>query len=339
MEESSNQHSNSMAEVARSWLSNHWLVMLMIFVGGIIVLAILKVINQLFNGNGPVSKGVADVLGTLANFANGLINGCTAQSDCVATTSADCTSKTGCGWYTPPTAGKDGSCVNTTGKAPSSGSFFAPSCILGIGSLIWLSGLVIVFIIKPIVARLNRKNANVDVASQTSGESVEDIVNEVAKKSIKDADVAQKTLEAEKGRDLNSVEMTQLGKQTANININIRALESINGQSGVTPAERALQSQNVQDNYAKDSQQYEDEAKHEGMSNDDIKTSEDAAEEATGHSIDILNIISNNALYNIHTPLITLKYYIEIIKRKNLQLSNNHIEYLNKYTSYYKNIM
>ena len=95
MEESSNQHSNSMAEVARSWLSNHWLVMLMIFVGGIIVLAILKVINQLFNGNGPVSKGVADVLGTLANFANGLINGCTAQSDCVATTSADCASKTG----------------------------------------------------------------------------------------------------------------------------------------------------------------------------------------------------------------------------------------------------
>jgi hypothetical protein len=332
-------NNSSSTEKPGTWIAHHWVTIVMVFVGGIIVLGILKVVSQLFSSNGPLAKGVADVLGGVANLTNGMISGCTSQSACDATTQQDCNNQTGCEWDIPPTSGSAGSCLNTTGREKSNGSFFSTSCVLGMGSIFALCGAIVYFIIGPIVKRLtSKKNEQLDAAEQISGKSGNELRTEAVKKSIKTGEEAKKELEKQRGKPGSDIEMVELGKQSANISTRDIRVDIIT-KSGSDPQTIAKDTQSAQDAYARDRAQQEQEAKEQGMSQDDIKESEDAVEKAAGdHPLALMNIINDNIRYNIPVLPLTLKYYMEIIKRKNLQLLPHHVQYLNKYHNYYKNI-
>ena len=334
-----NSSSDSLTKNPGEWLSHHWVTIIMVFIGGIIVLGILKVISQLFGGNSPLANGVGDVLGSIANVTNGMVSGCTSQSACDATAKDTCNKQTGCEWDTPPTSGAAGSCINTTGRDKSDGSFFSTSCVLGMASIFALCGSIVFFIIGPILRNIfSKKNEQLDAAKQVSGKTGKEILKEAVNKSIKTGEEAKKALEKEKGRSGSDIEMVELGKQSANVSTRDIRIDIIR-KSGSDPQTIAKETQAAQDTYARDRKQEADEAVEKGMSPDDVKDSEDAVEKAAGdHPLALLNIINDNARYNIPVLPLTLSYYMEIIKRKNLQLLPHHVQYLNKYHNYYKNI-
>ena len=328
---------SSKNETPGSFLAHHWVTMLMVFIGGIIVIGFLKVISQLFNSNGPLAKGIADAAGAFANFFNGITSGCwTTQDSCDGVSEQACSKQTGCEWTPSKTAGAAGLCINTTGLKPQKGSFASPSCFLGMFTIFSLCGVIVLKIFGPIISYfLSKKNDNIDIASKTSDTPVSKVREDVIKESFKTADEANKLKEENTKKPSTDIEMVTIGKQSYHVEALNKALDSINGQSGVDAKTRAAQQQQSMDTYTKDLEQVQKDARDSGMSDNDIKDVDNAVDEASGHHVEMLDIISNNVHYNIPVMPITLKYYINIIKRKNLQLQDHQINYLNKYKNYF----
>jgi hypothetical protein len=127
------------------WLSHHFVLIVMIIVGGILLIGLLKFLSQLFNGTGPVSKGVGDILGSGAHFIDGIVNGCTAQANCSNEGSMDdCIKGNGCSWKESTKSGDEESavCVNTTGREVGTGSLISTSCVFGLGFLMYIGASV-----------------------------------------------------------------------------------------------------------------------------------------------------------------------------------------------------
>ena len=124
--------------------------------------------------------------------------------------------------------------------------------------------------------------------------------------------------------------MTTIGKESAHVEVLNRALDSINGQSGVNAETKSRELQQSMDTYAKAREDFQTEARDAGVSEENLKEIDDAIDKVSEHPVEILDIISNNVKYNIHPGPQSLKYYIDVIRRKNLQLQlkDHHINYL-----------
>ena len=267
----------------KSSTNNNWMKIVLYIIGGIVLIGILKTLTQLFSSHGPIQDGVAEAMGAAANLVNGLINGCEAQGECNSTDEKGCGSEQGCKWTPSTTSGQPGSCLNTTGKDPTSGSFFAPSCILGMGSIFALCGLLLLTVIGPLIrAALSKKNENRDIASKTTGKSESEVFETVAKESKTTAEEAKKKLEAkEDAKPLTDAKAKELGKAAVNVESRKVAQEGTNGQSGVSAADNAQKQQEIKDNFQKDMNDHiEEMKKNSEISETDAKDIYDAVEGA-----------------------------------------------------------
>ena len=177
--------SNTSNKGIAHWISSHFVLIIMIIAGSILALSLIKLLNQLFNGDGPVSQGIADILGSGANLLNGLMNGCVKQDDCVnLTEKQNCLNGNGCSWNTEQTDinGKvtPASCMKThDGVKTGEGGFFTPSCALGMGALIFGVASLLNIIFGPIIAYFLSKNKNAEKASTISGDTISETNKEI----------------------------------------------------------------------------------------------------------------------------------------------------------------
>jgi hypothetical protein len=259
-----------------SWISQNWIKILLFFAGAIFVIGILKILSQLFNSNGPLANGLANILGAAANLVNGIINGCTSQGDCTKSSEQDsCNKINGCEWdpgdakATPSTTA---SCLNTSGRSPGGGGFFSGSCVLGMGSIFALCGALLFFVIGPALAYAFRKsNENIKAASETSGKSEGQIWKETVEETVKEYDRTVKEYEKDNpGKELSDNAKELVVKRIAIEKSASKLKESVDSNSSLNIQERAAKKAAGDAARTKMHEQVEEEAVKDGVSQEDI---------------------------------------------------------------------
>jgi len=264
-----------------SWFSNHWVMILTIIIGSIVLIGILKILSQLFSSNGPLSQGLADFFGSVSHLLDGITNGCTPQDACDASDEASCSSQKGCEWKPSPTSDKQqqGTCISSTGNNQTSGSFFSPGCFLGMGAIAALCAMFIYFVLGPIIRRFATKsNPLLDIASQTSGKTYDECLVESHKTARETAETAQKSIESDQKRTLSDTEKRALGKAASAVETRKFAERCINGQSNLSANDKASKLKNVQDIFNSQRDSDLKDLKDAGVSDDNAKDLYDYAE-------------------------------------------------------------
>ena len=159
---------------ARSSSTKRYLVYI---IGGILVIACIMAITHLVTSLDPLTAGLKDVLGSVANATQAVTDGCGSQADCSSSkdkSSCDKKDKHGCTWSVPTVSGGKGSCINTTGEPPHKANPLG--CTLGMFGLL-------AFLATGIVAGmrifLKCKSAAVKAEEMTTGKSEKEIVDEI----------------------------------------------------------------------------------------------------------------------------------------------------------------
>lgn len=252
-----------------SWFSNHWVMILTVIIGGIFIIGILKILSQLFSSNGPISDGIKDLFDSGANLVNGLINGCEAQGECNSTDEKGCSSEQGCKWTPSTTSGQPGSCINNTGKPPTSGNFFSTSCILGMSEIFAVCGSIVFFIIGPLIKMfVNKSNANLDTAVQTGLGTKDEVYTRGVKTTQENSQETKNSFEKEQKRPATDAEQRAIGKaEGLRVSLNL-AKQGIQGQSGVSAETKASITQNSEQVYNNSKDAHIKELTDQGMSED-----------------------------------------------------------------------
>lgn len=246
--------SNESTNKKETWLGTHWITIVLVLVGGIVLIGILKIISQFFTGNNPLTDGLKDVFGPIAKFADGITNGCEAQGACDGTDQESCNNENGCNWVPAKTSGDNGTCSNTTGRSQNSGSFFSTSCLLGMGSIFALAGSFLFLIIGPLLkAALSKKNEQLDAAAQISGGDLTTIRDKSMKDARETATKAKESLEKKNGSKLTDAQERLLGSQAASVETLNATVEAINN-SNSNPEAKAELLQKASTTYTKDIQ-------------------------------------------------------------------------------------
>jgi hypothetical protein len=254
-------------------------MIIMIIVGGILVLGLLKFLSQLFNGTGPVSKGLGNIFGAGAHFINGVSNGCMAQSDCKKEGSEDdCVGGNGCSWNFPTQSDKEGSCLNTTGKPVGSGSFFSSGCIAGMGFLSYIGGSMFLGVFGLFI------NWGKNKLSNTKAQLEDKPINEVVKEQLSESSKAvEKILEerSESGKpELKESEITDLASKVGNNVATSDAIKAVNGQSGVSKEEIARQLNEIKTQNENEQKDIEEVSTENGVSKESQSENTDEANSA-----------------------------------------------------------
>ena len=228
-----------MSDNAMEWLKEHWVKVLMIFIGVFLALGIIWGLVSLFNG--PFGNAFSDLLGAGSNLINGLVNGCTSQADCSKPTQKeDCVKSNGCSWDTGDDTTKPAtkpSCFNSTGRSPGSGSFFSTSCLLGMGAIAYLALLLIGPLLKGLVYMFGGAKDVVKDTSRLNGESLPDTMEKMTKDAHRLTERAIEKLK-EAGHEItpefkNAVARSAVAQSAYN-----KLIEAAEGSSQVPEAER-----------------------------------------------------------------------------------------------------
>jgi hypothetical protein len=227
----------------KSWLSHHWVTIVMVVVGGIVLISFLKVISQLFNGTGPVSNGLGQIFGAFAHIIDGAFNGCSAQDDCTKDTfqsESNCENGNGCNWNDPDTSGDNGSCTKSSDKPVDSGGWFSPRCFVGAGFIIFLVSSVIILIIGPLVKLLTTRETsdNVKLASEISGKNLSDLNTDLIIEGRKKIEEAIDKYEEEYG-ELSDDEIEILARKMASRVAKTSVTDALKGQTEMSQKEIA----------------------------------------------------------------------------------------------------
>ena len=262
-----------------SWISQNWIKILLFFAGAVFVIGILKILSQLFNGNGPLPTGLGNLFGAAANLVNGIINGCTSQGDCTQPSSQDtCNKMSGCEWD-PGTATATkpavASCLNTSGRPPGGGNFFSGSCVLGMGSIFAICGALLFLVIGPAVAYAFRKsNDNIKAASEVSGKSEGQIWKETVKETVKEFD--RSVREYEKNAEKLSDSAKELLVKKIGIEKSASKLsESLGSNSKLSVQDQAIRRTAGEQSWKEMTEKAEEEARNKGVSDEDIEKTRD----------------------------------------------------------------
>lgn len=268
-EELGNTHESANSSTLH-WLSSHWLMLVMVIVGGVLVLGVVRFISQMFNGDGPIQKGIGDALGAAANFVNGITNGCSSQADCSKATSEDpCNKSQGCSWNESKSGDTKSSCINVTGNSPGNKSFFSTSCVLGMGFIAYIAGSIVLALGGWMLNR--NKNKNLETANRLSNTDSETGLRDTTESARKKAGRAREILEAENGAPLEANRSRDLGRLSGITEARDRAVDAINGQDHLSAEEKAQQCADAYErfaDYAKEAQEAAtengvDEGKHD----------------------------------------------------------------------------
>jgi hypothetical protein len=314
-----------------SWLSHHWVQITAILVGGIILLGIIKVIYQLFNGTGPVSQGVAQILGTFANVADGLTNGCSIQPDCSTVTNTDsCNTTTNCKWSPSPTSGGTGDCLGTSGNPPGTGGPTTLKCGLFVGWIAYIAGTLVLLILGGFIkSAFTKENPNSDIISKLEGKSTFETFKDLFTKA---KDISDKAATDPKIKDNDKLIEAVSSEITIKI-IDNNVTISIKGQSGMSPEQIADLTSQVMQNTQKALEEQKDKNEKKDLDPNEV---EDVANEALENegikpSENIKYQFDMISKYDKPINHSTFKYLTENIKKHNIPLKDYHINYLNKY--------
>ena len=182
------------------WLKNHWVKILMIMVGAIILIAVIKAVTNLLNGNGPLIKSVSKVIGTVALLAQQVSQPCGSQADCSKLNEEEiCNKGSGCGWGRSKQAEKEDSCKNTTGENPHGTNIFNGQCLIGIGIIGYVFQMLFAAI-GTVFGLYTSKSEAVNAVAQVEGRSRINVAGDVIKKVIEK--VEQSKTENKKLKDL-----------------------------------------------------------------------------------------------------------------------------------------
>lgn len=246
---------NEQKDSSMSWLKEHWIKILLIFIGVFLAMGIIKSLTALFNG--PLGNGVADVLGAAANIINGAVNGCTSQADCsIPKDPKTCTSSNGCSWQTVSTTpGSPGqtvppTCFSTTGRKPGNGNFFSTSCLLGMGFLAYLASILVLPLLKGIVMLAGGVKDVVKNASRLRGSKLGEELKETTNKSLSAAERAIEKLKQEKIEVDGKVERAAARMTSHRVAYN-QERRAAEGASGLTEHERAVEQSRAWDRLTK----------------------------------------------------------------------------------------
>lgn len=216
---SENSTSNQKSELSQvgSWMGHHWVMIVMIIVGGLLVMGLIKFFISLFGGgNGPIAKGVADVLTAAANALNALTIGCGKQGNCKFSDQKSCETGTGCGWSADDSG--NSTCGITSGLSEGEGGVFTKYCGLGMFALggFLLTALPGIFTILFAIGNALKSGSSkaIDFLAELTGGSKKDISIELTKKSIERSEKLVEQLE-KTGEKLTPAEKSYLGRSTA----------------------------------------------------------------------------------------------------------------------------
>jgi hypothetical protein len=180
-----------MQKILETLTSSNVKMVLIIIIITLVGLAVYKIINEIFNS--PFGQGAGKVLDAAGQFAIGLENGCTKQSNCkTKTDETTCKNANGCGW-----GEKKGTCVNETGIAPGKGGFTDfGNCALGLAGLVYAIGQGLTFILGGIALIVGSKNKSLEQDSARTGHKYEDSLKEVVDKARSEFEQAKQDREA-----------------------------------------------------------------------------------------------------------------------------------------------
>jgi hypothetical protein len=313
------------------WLSHHWVQITAILVGGIILLGIIKVIYQLFNGTGPVSQGVGNILGTFAHIADGLTNGCSNQPDCSNVTNTDsCNATTNCKWSPSPTSGGPGDCLGTSGNPPGTGGPTTLKCGLFVGWIAYLGGTLVLLIAGGLIRRVTTKaNPNSDIISKLEGKSTFETFKDLFTKAKTVSEKAAEDPKIKGDDKLIEAVSSEITIKIIDNNVTI----SIKGQSGMSPQQIADLTSQVMQNTQKALEEQKEINENEGVDNEQVEDAADKALENEGVKLgeNIKYQFDMISKYDMPINHATFKYLTEKIKKHNIPLKDYHINYLNKY--------
>jgi hypothetical protein len=188
---SENSTSNQKSELSQvgSWMGHHWVMIVMIIVGGLLVCGIIKVIISLFGGSGPLADGAGKLLGAGANVLNDLAKGCSKQGNCSHfSDQKSCEKDDTCGWSTDDKTSESTCAISSGFKEGEGGITDFKNCGLGLFAL----GGFILLIIGPLISAIcNRikppESDIVKILALLKGESTvktaENIRREVSERS------------------------------------------------------------------------------------------------------------------------------------------------------------
>lgn len=175
-----------------------------IVIFAIIAFSIIWAVLHLFGG-GPLQRALDKTVGTIALTAEGLVSGCTPQSDCKKLKSKDsCVAGNGCFWSDEKDK-SGGTCINPSGRKPNpNGGFFSPTCSLGMFFIVALLGT---FLLKAVGIFMQPKSESIKAIIETSGKPK----NEVVKKIV---DTARKRYESMDIKPTSDEQAELIGKAT-----------------------------------------------------------------------------------------------------------------------------
>jgi hypothetical protein len=273
---------------ALSWMSNHWVMITMIIVGGILVLGLFQFINQFLNGTGPISKGAGDVLETAAHFVDGIMNGCLPQAQCTNESSKEsCTGDNGCTWTKPDTSGKDqvGICSKTTDKKTGEGAIYSPSCALGFGWILYVGGTIFL-----IGARALGLLAHSKIAEKIAARGVE-TPGEVTKKITKEAEkITSEAMEKLKNEqvEVNDVITRDISRKITSRKAEVENIDSINGQPALSNEEKNEMKGESERDYAKAERDLAERSDTDGISKEQQEKNDRVVDEAIPHPHEVV---------------------------------------------------
>lgn len=213
---SENSTSNQKSELSQvgSWMGHHWVMIVMIIVGGLLVMGLIKFFISLFGGgDGPIPKGVGDVLGAAAKAILALTIGCGKQGNCKFSDQKTCEAGTGCGWSADDSG--NSTCGITSGLSEGEGGVFTKYCGLGMLALGGAFLVLFPFATSILWAIFKSGSSKVPaIIAELTGGSEKDISIELTKKSIERAEKLADQLE-KTGDKLTPAEKSYLGSSIA----------------------------------------------------------------------------------------------------------------------------
>lgn len=284
MSDSSGESANGNA---LSWMSNHWVMIVMIIVGGVVLLGFFQFMNQFLNGTGPINKGIGDMLDTAAHFVDGIMNGCLPQSECTNENTQDgCKGGNGCTWTAPDTSGTDqvGTCSKTTDKKTGSGAIYSPSCALGFGWILYVGGTIFL-----IAARALGLLAHSKISENIAARGVEtkqEVTDRLAKEAQIECDKAMQKLTAEKAELSDSI-IRDISRKITARKLELENIKSINGQPGVSNEEKNKQKAQSEIDYAKTERDLAERSETDGISKEQQEKNDRVVDEAIPHPREI----------------------------------------------------
>jgi hypothetical protein len=176
-------------------------------IGIIIIFAIKKVIDDLFNN--PFSDALKKVLGTAGTTASEILNGCRAQTRCSQKdNSEECKSFDDCTFT-------DSKCV-TTGEPEGSGGPFSLGCLLYIGLIVNLVAYVFSFPVKFYYETFGSKTDLGKQAAVLGDKTYTEVSKDTAEKTKEDSAKVEEKFKSEKGREMTYKEKVYSAIEIAN---------------------------------------------------------------------------------------------------------------------------